>query len=231
MYSTYRVCSNSRSALSQASRQSPDDERGAGLLPEEAGAWSVHSSEQDLPQQLQWCGGAKCQKVAALSHSILAVADIWRLLRCVGESCFLSTKVSARFKRLRLLGVRPKAEENRKSCQKMCCRHHCSPMAKGSPPMPKWIITRVFCCHQKIPTESQESVAVTRRPARPRSSTGSLQDSLYTEGPTSPGSVAAIHAASKPAGIRHLGCIAGKGQRLGSHKNKLAEADHLAAVG
>ncbi len=44
-------------------------------------------------------------------------------------------------------------------------------------------------------------------------------------------SFATVFGAPKFAGLRHLKCIVGEGQRYGSHKNRLFEANHLAAAG
>jgi hypothetical protein len=43
----------------------------------------------------------KRQEVAALRYAVLAVADFATLSGGVGESCYLSTKVAKRYKRLK----------------------------------------------------------------------------------------------------------------------------------
>jgi hypothetical protein len=60
------------SALSQASCRSPDDRRGAGLLPEKVGVHVVVTMCKKSPAKAAVAITAgKCQEVAALHHAVL----------------------------------------------------------------------------------------------------------------------------------------------------------------
>jgi hypothetical protein len=78
------------SRLSQASCRSLDDRRRAALLPEDVGGHVGVNHMQKVSSKVAMAiTAAKRQEVAALRHSVLAVADVATLFGGVRESCFL----------------------------------------------------------------------------------------------------------------------------------------------
>jgi hypothetical protein len=90
-------------ALSQASCRSPDDRKGASLLPEDVGEHvGVNHLQKVSAKAAMAITAAKRQEVAAFHHTVLAIAaDVATLFGGIGESCFLSKKVAKWYKRLK----------------------------------------------------------------------------------------------------------------------------------
>ncbi len=80
------------SALSQASCQSPNFERGGGRVAPRGGHVGITICEKSPAKAAEAMVTDKSQEVAELCPTALAIAELARLFRCGGESFFLKEK-------------------------------------------------------------------------------------------------------------------------------------------